>query len=133
MTAIEFSQDTLSLPLQMVAGAGGAGGGGAASFTVHVNPLALLSILDSFVRRSDGQTSVVGALLGQRSENQREVLVKNCFPIPHLAGDHGEVGRSLLLLLLLSLLYHRIDYYDYEWYSRPRILRLLRLLLPPSC
>jgi len=53
--------------------------GGAVVYKLH--PVVVFSILDHYKRRGDGQTSVVGTLLGEKKGNN--VYIKNCFPVPH--------------------------------------------------
>jgi len=48
----------------------------------RVHPLVVFSILDHYQRRNDGQTRVVGTLLGQQVE-PGVIEVKQAFPVPH--------------------------------------------------
>jgi translation initiation factor 3 subunit F len=50
--------------------------------SVVVHPVALFSILDHYLRRTDAQERVIGTLLGMRSDSG-EVEVKSCFAVPH--------------------------------------------------
>jgi len=52
------------------------------SLEVKVHPVVLFAILDHFVRRHDGQSRVIGTLLG--SVHAGVVEVRNCFPVPHV-------------------------------------------------
>jgi len=47
----------------------------------RVHPAVVFTILDHFSRRNEGQTGVIGTLLGE--ENDGVVEIKNCFPVPH--------------------------------------------------
>lgn len=49
--------------------------------TVH--PVALLSILDHYLRRTDAQERVIGTLLGIRSADGSEVEVRSSFAVLH--------------------------------------------------
>ena len=51
------------------------------SLKVKVHPAVLLTICDSYVRRSSKQTRVIGTLLGQIIDGTIEV--KNCYAVPH--------------------------------------------------
>jgi hypothetical protein len=48
----------------------------------RVHPVVVFSILDHYQRRNDGQTRVVGTLLGQQNE-AGIIEVKQAFPVPH--------------------------------------------------
>lgn len=48
----------------------------------EVHPVTLFSILDHFIRRTDGQERVIGTLLGHVTP-AGNVEVTNCFPVPH--------------------------------------------------
>ncbi|KAI0720353.1 Mov34-domain-containing protein [Cerioporus squamosus] len=50
--------------------------------SVSVHPVALFSILDHYLRRTDAQERVIGTLLGMRSENG-EVEVRSSFAVLH--------------------------------------------------
>ncbi|ORY91110.1 maintenance of mitochondrial structure and function-domain-containing protein [Syncephalastrum racemosum] len=50
-------------------------------FTCSLSPVVLFSVLDHFLRRSEGQEKVVGALLGARSPDGTEVEIRNAFSI----------------------------------------------------
>ncbi|TDL29858.1 Mov34-domain-containing protein [Rickenella mellea] len=49
--------------------------------TVTIHPVALFSILDHYLRRTDAQERVIGTLLGTRTET--EIEVRNCFAVLH--------------------------------------------------
>lgn len=50
--------------------------------TYRVHPLVIFSILDHYQRRNDGQSRVVGTLLGQQLEGN-VIEIKQAFPVPH--------------------------------------------------
>lgn len=50
-------------------------------YTLH--PLVVFSILDHYRRRAPGQRRVVGTLMGERSPNGDEIVIKSAFPVPH--------------------------------------------------
>lgn len=50
--------------------------------SVTVHPVALFSILDHYLRRTDAQERVIGTLLGTRSDNG-EVEVRSSFAVLH--------------------------------------------------
>ncbi|KAJ2356443.1 hypothetical protein IWW50_000489 [Coemansia erecta] len=49
----------------------------------YIHPVVLFSILDHYLRRSEGQDRVIGTLLGVRSDDGRIVEVRSCFAVPH--------------------------------------------------
>jgi len=57
---------------------GAAQGGG-----VHVHPLVLFNVCDSFIRRSESSTRVIGTLLGTVSGGGSRVEVTNSYAVPH--------------------------------------------------
>mmetsp|Transcript_20698 Transcript_20698/g.25096 ORF Transcript_20698/g.25096 Transcript_20698/m.25096 type:complete len:287 (+) Transcript_20698:356-1216(+) len=57
---------------------------------VAVHPVVLFSILDHYMRRSEGQGRVIGALLGTRVG--KKVDITNCFPVPHVEKGEEEVA-----------------------------------------
>ncbi|KAI9228046.1 MAG: hypothetical protein DHS80DRAFT_23674 [Piptocephalis tieghemiana] len=60
------------------------------TFTVNTSPVALLSILDHYLRRPESKVQhVLGALLGQRVEEGRVLQVTTSLPIP-FAYDEAE-------------------------------------------
>jgi translation initiation factor 3 subunit F len=48
---------------------------------VTIHPVALFSILDHYLRRTDSQDRVIGTLLGTRTET--EIEIHNCFAVLH--------------------------------------------------
>ena len=68
--------------------------------TYRVHPLVIFSILDHYQRRNDGQTRVVGTLLGQQLEGGI-IDVKQAFPVPHQE-EAESVRRDMQSKLLTS-------------------------------
>ena len=54
---------------------------GPASISVRVQPVVLLNICDTYIRRNKDQTRVIGTLLGSVAEGI--VDVKNCYAVPY--------------------------------------------------
>ncbi len=52
------------------------------SLLVRVHPVALFSICDAYLRRSEKQERVIGTLLGNFVE-QNVLEVKSCYVVPH--------------------------------------------------
>lgn len=50
-----------------------------------LSPLVVFSVLDHWMRRSEGQDRVIGTLLGANNDGQLEIT--NCFPVPHTEGE----------------------------------------------
>jgi translation initiation factor 3 subunit F len=46
-----------------------------------ISPLVVFSILDHYMRRSEGQQRVIGTLLGSNNDGVLEIT--NAFPVPH--------------------------------------------------
>jgi len=64
--------------------------GSSGDVTCKVHPAVIFTILDHFSRRNEGQTRVIGTLLGEETDGVVEI--KNCFPVPHneLAEEGGD-------------------------------------------
>lgn len=62
--------------------------------------MVVFNILDHYIRRPEADR-VMGALLGNISEEDGVVEIRNCFPVPH---SEGEQVRILSLLSTLCLL-----------------------------
>lgn len=64
--------------------------------SVRMHPVVLFSILDHYIHRNEDQGRVIGALLGSR--NGRSIVVKNCYPVPHVEKGEEEVavGKDFL-------------------------------------
>ncbi|KAG8690346.1 hypothetical protein FRC08_010558 [Ceratobasidium sp. 394] len=67
--------------------------------TVTIHPVALFSILDHFLRRTESQERVIGTLLGTRTETETEV--KSSFAVIHNETDEQ---------VALDMDYHRTMY-----------------------
>lgn len=59
--------------------------GSSGSVACKVHPAVVLTILDHFSRRNEGQDRVIGTLLGE--EHDGVVEIRNCFPVPHEDGS----------------------------------------------
>ncbi|KAI0321979.1 Mov34-domain-containing protein [Amylostereum chailletii] len=55
--------------------------------SVTIHPVALFSILDHYLRRTDSQERVIGTLLGTRGEDGGSVDVRNAFAVLHSETD----------------------------------------------
>mmetsp|Transcript_8298 Transcript_8298/g.14687 ORF Transcript_8298/g.14687 Transcript_8298/m.14687 type:complete len:300 (+) Transcript_8298:206-1105(+) len=67
--------------------------------TVKVSPVVLFSVLDHHIHRNEEQQRVIGALLGTRTATT--IVVKNCFPVPHVEqGEDVAVGKDFLKHML---------------------------------
>ena len=68
--------------------------------TVKVHPVVLFAVLDHHMHRSEGQSRVIGTLLGTRVGNT--IVVKNSFPVPHVEKGDEEVavGKDFLKHML---------------------------------
>jgi len=64
-------------------------GGVRREFKLH--PVVVFSVLDHYKRRQDGQSRVIGTLLGRHEGNV--VYITNCFPVPH--AEEGEFKVSI--------------------------------------
>eukprot|EP00898_Chlorokybus_atmophyticus_P009100 jgi/Chlat1/9191/Chrsp97S08474 len=60
----------------------GGSGGAAAVATAKVHPVVLVSIADSFLRRTEGSDRVIGTLLGTPAPDG-SVDIKNAYAVPH--------------------------------------------------
>jgi len=66
--------------------------GATGNVTCRVHPAVVFTILDHFSRRNEGQTGVIGTLLGE--ENDGIVEIKNCFPVPHNVVEEQVQGET---------------------------------------
>lgn len=57
---------------------------------VSVHPLVVLTVLDAYMRRSNGLTRVIGTLLGTKTANLIEVT--SCYVVPHQETSEGEIA-----------------------------------------
>jgi len=60
---------------------------GGLGINVNVHPVVLFSIVDHYSRRNEGQTSVIGSLLGNFDADGRLCEITNCYPVPHTETD----------------------------------------------
>jgi translation initiation factor 3 subunit F len=67
--------------------------------TVTIHPVALFSILDHYLRRTESQERVIGTLLGTRTET--DIEVKSSFAVIHNETDEQ---------VALDMDYHRTMY-----------------------
>ena len=63
------------------------------SFTVRVNPVALFSICDAYIRRNEKQERVIGTLLGVIADNV--IDVKSCYVVPHQESSETVGGNHV--------------------------------------
>jgi len=75
-------------------------------YRAKVSPVVLLTILDHYTRRNEDQTRVIGTLLGIINENG-EVEIRNCFPVPHNETDEVSVDAEFHNSMLE--LYHKVN------------------------
>ena len=74
------------------------------SITIH--PVALFSILDHYLRRSDSQDRVIGTLLGMRHNN--EVEVRSSFAVLHSETDE-QVAVDMDYHRTMYELHHKVN------------------------
>ena len=74
------------------------------SITIH--PVALFSILDHYLRRTDTQDRVIGTLLGTRHENQVEV--RSSFAVLHSETDE-QVAVDMDYHHTMYELHHKVN------------------------
>lgn len=73
---------------------------------VTIHPVALFSILDHYLRRSEGQERVIGTLLGTRRDN--EIEVKSSFAVLHSETDE-QVAVDMEYLKTMYELHHKVN------------------------
>jgi hypothetical protein len=86
---------------------------GPTAVSVKVQPVVLLNICDSFIRRNEGQVRVIGALLGTVTDNV--VDVKNCYAVPHnesaeqvsRQAPSGFFMRHVFIVWFYQTVYHK--------------------------
>lgn len=85
--------------------------------SVTVHPVALFSILDHYLRRTDAQERVIGTLLGTRSDNG-EVEVRSSFAVLHSETEE-QVAVDMEYLKTMYELHHRVNPKEVivGWYS----------------
>ena len=74
------------------------------SITIH--PVALFSILDHYLRRTDAQDRVIGTLLGIRTDN--EVEVRSSFAVLHSETDE-QVAVDMDCHRTMYELHHKVN------------------------
>jgi len=81
---------------------------------VSIHPVVIVSILDHFIRRSEGHR-VIGTLLGVNNDGIIEI--KSCFPVPHTEGETLAVDMDFHTNMLD--LHHRVSPKEVivGWYS----------------
>ena len=97
-------------------------------FKVH--PVVVLSILDHYKRRPQGQQRVIGTLLGEEVGNT--VVIKNCFPVPHQESEDGEsVAVDMAYHQTMLDLHQRVSPSDavVGWYQTGTELNYLSSLI----
>ncbi|TEB35754.1 eukaryotic translation initiation factor 3 [Coprinellus micaceus] len=84
------------------------------SITIH--PVALLSILDHYLRRTDSQERVIGTLLGVRNDN--EIEVRSSFAVLHSETDE-QVAVDMEYHRTMYELHHKVSPKEVivGWYS----------------
>jgi len=70
-----------------------------------VHPVVVFSILDHFIRRSEGQPRVIGTLTGINVDGVIEI--RNCFPVPHTEGE--QIGVDMEFHHNMLDLHHRVS------------------------
>ncbi|OSX59404.1 hypothetical protein POSPLADRAFT_1048727 [Postia placenta MAD-698-R-SB12] len=90
---------------------------GRAPTSVTVHPVALFSILDHYLRRTDAQERVIGTLLGTRSDNG-EVEVRSSFAVLHSETEE-QVAVDMDYLKTMYELHHKVNPREVivGWYS----------------
>ncbi|KAI0940106.1 hypothetical protein AcW1_004916 [Taiwanofungus camphoratus] len=90
---------------------------GRAPASVTVHPVALFSILDHYLRRTDAQERVIGTLLGTRSDNG-EVEVRSSFAVLHSETEE-QVAVDMEYHRTMYELHHKVNSKEVivGWYS----------------
>ncbi|OCH94303.1 Mov34-domain-containing protein [Obba rivulosa] len=85
--------------------------------SVTVHPVALFSILDHYLRRTDAQDRVIGTLLGSRSDNG-EVEVRSAFAVLHSETEE-QVAVDMEYHRTMYELHHKVNPKEVivGWYS----------------
>jgi translation initiation factor 3 subunit F len=76
------------------------------SITIH--PVALFSILDHYVRRTEAQPRVIGTLLGVRSTDSDVVEVRSSFAVLHSETDE-QVAVDMEYHRTMWELHHKVN------------------------
>lgn len=74
---------------------------GQGNIVAKVDAVVLLSIVNHYQRRSEGQERIIGTLLGTRAPNG-DLDITACFPVPHNETE-DQVQRLVAFNLLLAL------------------------------
>ncbi|KAH9938002.1 Mov34-domain-containing protein [Fomitopsis serialis] len=84
---------------------------------VTVHPVALFSILDHYLRRTESQERVIGTLLGKRSDNG-EIEVRSSFAVLHSETEE-QVAVDMDYLKTMYDLHHKVNPKEVivGWYS----------------
>ncbi|EMD41061.1 hypothetical protein CERSUDRAFT_149703 [Gelatoporia subvermispora B] len=90
---------------------------GRAPTSVTVHPVALFSILDHYLRRTDTQERVIGTLLGTRSDNG-EIEVRSAFAVLHSETEE-QVAVDMEYHRTMYELHHKVNPKEVivGWYS----------------
>lgn len=75
--------------------------------SVTVHPVALFSILDHYLRRTDTQERVIGTLLGTRSDNG-EIEVRSAFAVLHSETEE-QVAVDMEYHRTMYELHHKVN------------------------
>ncbi|KAJ3515108.1 hypothetical protein NMY22_g14532 [Coprinellus aureogranulatus] len=83
---------------------------------ITIHPVALFSILDHYLRRTDAQDRVIGTLLGVRNEN--EIEVRSSFAVLHSETDE-QVAVDMEYHRTMYELHHKVNPKEVivGWYS----------------
>ncbi|KII95033.1 hypothetical protein PLICRDRAFT_169725 [Plicaturopsis crispa FD-325 SS-3] len=86
--------------------------------SVTIHPVALFSILDHYLRRTDAQARVIGTLLGTRSADGSEVDVRSSFAVLHSETDE-QVAVDMEYHRTMYELHHKVAPKEVivGWYS----------------
>lgn len=95
------------VPGDAVAAPGALAASAPAKQVVKVHPVVLFSIVDHWIHRNEGQKRVIGTLLGSRSGSN--IVVKNCFPVPHVEKGEEEVAVGKDFLKNMLALHERVN------------------------
>lgn len=75
--------------------------------SVTIHPVALFSILDHYLRRTDAQERVIGTLLGTRSDSG-EVDIRSSFAVLHSETEE-QVAVDMEYHRTMYELHHRVN------------------------
>ncbi|PPQ78116.1 hypothetical protein CVT24_006417 [Panaeolus cyanescens] len=102
--------------IQTVAPADATQGAPRTPTNITIHPVALFSILDHYLRRTDAQDRVIGTLLGTRTDN--EVEVRSSFAVLHSENDE-QVAVDMEYHRAMYELHHKVNPKEVivGWYS----------------